>query len=142
VIVSNVQQNPNRKIVKFLNPITDHAMHASASYPLSWCASVLLAGMRHASLILTKHVKQACSSPLVNRHAYYPDYRTVKTLSFSHPIAASSAELAVPRFPIILYFFRSILSFINMNISKYILVLDTFVFVKGNMGRRKYINIL
>jgi hypothetical protein len=32
-----------------------------------------------------------------------------------------------------------VLSFVNINISRYILVLDTSVFAKNNMGQREYL---
>jgi hypothetical protein len=36
------------------------------------------------------------------------------------------------------YSLRPILPFTNMDVSRHILVLDTSIFVKGNMGRREY----
>jgi hypothetical protein len=37
-----------------------------------------------------------------------------------------------------IYFVRSILFFINTGVSKHILMLDTFIFVKDNMDWREY----
>jgi hypothetical protein len=38
----------------------------------------------------------------------------------------------------ILYSLRSIILFAKVDVSRHILVVDTFVFVKSNMGRREY----
>jgi hypothetical protein len=39
------------------------------------------------------------------------------------------------------YSLRPILPFTNTDVSRHILVLDTSVFAKGNMGRREYENL-
>jgi hypothetical protein len=38
----------------------------------------------------------------------------------------------------IFYFIRSILLFVNTDVFKHILLVDTFILTKSNMGQRKY----